>query len=441
MINYNTTLSNKEIDKIETKEETKEIKDNNTLAIMIKGKNETEYKPSESNTWPTGDYKYAGSLCIGNDGREIKESEVISFNNDNHTATITTKDTIYCYLYFVEGEDAVTRILSKSGNTLEAEGDVTERGDVLRRFQGTAEEVQNNYICFGTSITEECTKNTDRYMYRIIGYATEDDDNTNTKYGQLKLIKKEALNKTYLWWVNYDDNIEWPSSLIYANITTDAYLQNEYYVPSGWENKIANHTLLYGDLTISYPDKGTEQLGSEIFKIENGKKASYYFDKSSKEDDGLPRLVVENTIHKGETIYYKEKNEVWTKKLENEKVSLMTVSDYYLSVSKDIICDINSSSKQYPNCLKGWIHLNNNDTAKLSSTAEEPPAVDENIMPRGGYRTVAGAYNSFAVRRNGSLENTAISYEVLSIRPVIYTTENLSLNGSGTIEDPFIIVS
>ena len=91
MINYNTTLINKEIDKIETKEETKEIKGNNTLAIMVKSKDDTEYTPSDKNSWPTGEYKYAGALCIGNDGRDIEESEVISFNNDNHTATITTK--------------------------------------------------------------------------------------------------------------------------------------------------------------------------------------------------------------------------------------------------------------------------------------------------------------------------------------------------------------
>ena len=425
MINYNTTLSNKEIDKIEAKEETKEIKENNALAIMIKGKNETEYKPSESNTWPESPYKYAGSLCIGNDGRDVEESEVISFDNASHTATITTKDTIYCYLYFAEGEDAVTRIERLSSSSLENEQDVKAREDVLRRFQGTYTDVTNNYICFGTSITEECVNNTDRYMYRIIGYATGDDTNTNTRKGQLKLIKKEALNKTYQWWVNYDDNIEWPSSLIYANITTDAYLQNEYYVPSGWENKIADHTWWTGDML--YTSNGGSQSGAEVYKIETGKKVSEY--DALNMGNGQNSHHVTNCVNQedpycNKDIKYDIVKQAWTIN-QSAKVGLMNLSDYYLSYGKEKICGGNKD------CVNTWVHLSKNDPT-VSSACEW-------LMSRYGFDVNWGLYQALIVNLPGDANNGAFT-NLFTVRPVIYTTENITLNGSGTITDPYIIL-
>ena len=434
IINYNTTLSNKEIDKIETKEE--EIKGNNALAIMIKGKNETEYKPSKSNTWPTGEYKYAGSLCIGNDGREIEEDEVISFDNASHTATITTKDTIYCYLYFAEGEDAVTRIERLSSSSLEAEGDVKARGDVLRRFQGDKDKVQNNYICFGTSITEECVNNTDRYMYRIIGYATDnDDETTGTKKGQLKLIKKEALEKGIQWWGSLDANIEWPESNIFTQLLGTEYLQNEYYIPVNWKEKISNHTWWYGDIRY-----GAKRTSEEYFEIENGKATTEYYEYTSDDSGSLSGTANSNSPGKlaGQLIHYNYvTNQMWTEKV-NSKVGLMYLSDYDLSQEKSADCYISSSN--YIECQNGWIHLSQNDSSTKSITKKDPPTGAERLMTRGGFEPGWGfdcVLTIYPTGYCGSWDYTA----KLSIRPVIYTTENITLNGSGTINDPYIIIS
>ena len=429
MINYNTSLSNKEIDKIETKEETKEIKGNNTLAIMVKSKNDTEYTPSDTNTWPTGEYKYAGSLCIGNDGREIEEDEVISFDNDNHTATITTKDTIYCYLYFAEGEDAVTRIKRLSGDSLENEQDVGARGDVLRRFQGTAEKVNNNYICFGTSITEECVKNTDRYMYRIIGYATADDDNTNTKKGQLKLIKKEALEEAMPWHYNHNDNINWFQSDLYNRITTKEYLTNKYYVPSGWENKIADHTWWTGDIQ-SYA-----QDGVTVYKIETGKESSEYNVLNMESGSKTVHVVGggEGDPYYNKDIKYDRIQEKWNIH-QNAKVGLMNASDYYLTYGgAEKTCASNTD------CVNSWAHLSKNDTANLSTTKLSPPWPHEHMMSRFGFAVSYGSYMSLYVHSNGGVSQSWGSDG--AVRPVIYTTENITLNGSGTITDPFIITN
>ncbi len=425
MINYNTTLSNKEIDKIETKEETKEIRENNTLAIMVKSKDATEYTPSKENTWPTGDYKYAGSLCVGNDGREIEEDEVISFNNDSHTATITTKDTIYCYLYFAEGEDAVTRIKRLSSSSLEAEGDVKARGDVLRRFQGDKDKVQNNYICFGTSITEECVNNTDRYMYRIIGYATDnDDETTNTKKGQLKLIKKEALEEAMQWHYNYNDNINWFQSDLYNRITTSAYLQNSYYVPIGWENKIADHTWWTGDMI--WTANGGSQSGAEVYKIETGKSPSEYDVYNA---NGQSQIYVNNGVegdpyyHK--TIKYDRVRQTWTIH-QSAKVGLMNLSDYYLAYGGgDKTCAGNTD------CVNTWVHLSKNDP--------KAPSVHEWLMSRYGFRVDWGRYQALSVGSNGDSSRTFFT-ALLSVRPVLYLGSSVTLNGSGTLTDPFIII-
>ena len=433
MINYNTALSNKEIDKIETKEETKEIKENNALAIMIKGKNETKYKPSESNTWPEAPYKYAGSLCIGNDGRDIEESEVISFDNDNHTATITTKDTIYCYLYFAEGEDAVTRIKRLSGDSLENKEDVSAREDVLRRFQGDKDKVQNNYICFGTSITEECVNNTDRYMYRIIGYATDNDDVTNTKKGQLKLIKKEALEEPMQWHYNYNDDINWFQSDLYKRITTSAYLQNSYYVPSGWESKIADHTWWTGDML--YTTNGGWQPGANVYKIESGKSPSDY-DVLNMESGNLSRTVNngrEGDPYYHETIKYDSVRQAWTIH-QSDKVGLMNLSDYYLAYGGgEATCAGNTD------CVNTWIHLSNNDSTTNSVTKKDPPSGYEWLMSRYGFNVDWGWYNALNVFSDG-LSGSVDFGCWISVRPVLYLESSVTLNGSGIAEDPFIII-
>ena len=426
MINYNTTLSNKEIDKIETKEETKEIKGNNTFAIMLKGKEDNTYKPSDKNTWPESPYKYAGSLCIGNDGRDIEESEVISFNNDNHTATITTKDTIYCYLYFVEGEDAVTRIERLSSNSLENKEDVKAREDVLRRFQGTYTDVTNNYICFGTSITEECTKNIDRYMYRIIGYATDNDGATNTKAGQLKLIKKEALEEPMQWHYNYNDNVNWFQSDLYKRISTKEYLQNSYYVPSGWENKIADHTWWTGDVV--WTSKGAWQDGAAVYKIETGKEPSDYYVLNM--ETGTLKSHVTNCVNQedpycNEDIKYDNIQERWTVH-QSAKAGLTNLSDYYLAYGgKGKLCAGNGD------CKNSWLHLSNNDS--------KAPNGNEWTITHYGFRREFGLYQAMCSGTNGAPGGIPLD-TLLSVRPVIYTIENITLNGSGTIDDPFIIL-
>ncbi len=61
------------------------------------------------------------------------------------------------------------------------------------------------------------------------------------------------------------------------------------------------------------------------------------------------------------------------------------------------------------------------------------------MMARIGWLAVGGSYDAYIIIHTGYTSNNPLSFTNV-VRPVIYTTENISLNGSGTITDPYIIL-
>ena len=421
----------------EVKTENKE-NNKNTLAIMLRGKDSEEYTPSESNTWPGGDYKFVKAECMDKDGSELNYYSIIDFDDENNTATITTKDTVYCYMYFAEGMNAAERIelysgknTPKNATTLEPEQDVKDRGDVLRRFQGTATDVTNNYICFGTGRTDECTQNPDKYMYRIIGYALNDETETNTKKGQVKIVKKEALENPMAWHNNYNENITWFQSDLYKQINNQdekikAYLGNTTYVPSGWESKIADHTWWTGDMTYT-ANGGWQSSGVNVYKIEVGRATAEY--DVLNQQSGKSQIKVTNGIegdpYYHTTIRYDRVRQPWTIH-QSAKVGLMNLSDYYLAYGGgDKTCAGNTD------CVNTWVHLSKNDP--------KAPSVHEWLMDRRGFQVEWGRYYALAAPSYGETSSDFFTH-LLSVRPVLYLESSVTLNGSGTLADPFIII-
>ena len=238
----------------------------------------------------------------------------------------------------------------------------------MYRYQGKYNVVDNNYICFGTISKSECTGNTEAYMYRIIGVNSS---------GQMKLIKKEALNTAVQWWDNYTDNIEWPSSNIYTTLNGNDYLLNDTYVPTGWESKIATATWKYGD---------TKSYGS----------------------------------YKGATIYATEN--AWTTTV-SAKIGLMYIHDYYYAYASGGAPGSSSNAKT------AWIHFSENDTSAPSSF--------EWTMSR--YGLTGSLYFAWYVNSNSSINRQDLS-NAFSVRPVFYLTSDIEITGgTGTIDDPYII--
>ena len=179
------------------------INDTNMFAIMLEQEDGT-YKEDTSSTWPTDGYTYNESMsgCIDINGNKL--DGVLTYDATNNIATVDTGNTSYCYLYFSipkwcnEDETASECLLRNPTTSLN--NTTLEAG--MYRYQGTD---AMNYVCFGTTVKSECVGNTDAYMYRIIGIKEN---------GQMKLIKKEALNSTVKWWSDYTTDVTWPNSLI-----------------------------------------------------------------------------------------------------------------------------------------------------------------------------------------------------------------------------------
>ncbi len=242
----------------------------------------------------------------------------------------------------------------------------------MYRFQGTASAVTNNYICFGTDDLDTCTGDTDKYMYRIIGVTPE---------GQLKLIKKEAVYSSY-WYSSSSGTYLWNNSLIYSSVNGSSYLTNSTYFPTGWSDKVELRDWKYGTLSTTNVD----QNGIGVYDIEN---------------------AFTSTV--------------------NAKIGLMYVHDYYLAY--------NNTENFWWTEAKGWIHIDNNDSA--------PPSSMEWLMTYHGYGTNTSgttAYYSWYVMDTGAVGRRGQHYDQLSVRPVFYlNADEQVVDGSGTSSDPYML--
>ena len=98
----------------------------------------------------------------------------------------------------------------------------------------------------------------------------------------------------------------------------------------------------------------------------------------------------------------------------------MSLSDYYLSQGKSITCSTN--------CRNGWMHISNN-----------APNSYEWIMARYGLVPDWGLYDVFVANSSGAPTSWHPT-SVYAVRPILYLESSVALNGSGTIDDPFIII-
>ena len=194
----------------------------------------------------------------------------------------------------------IEEFLDEQKGGLETLANMNNRNDILRRYQGSS---VNNYICFGTNNISDCTKNTDKYMYRIIGI----DTITN----ELKIQKKDAFNHGN--WHSTDGDYKWNQSQLYTDLNGALFLNNPEYVPSEWKDILVTHDWKYGDLTVTATQTGKDVLASE-------------------------KTSLSSNI--------------------NAKVGLIYISDYYLGVSNEGKCYQASDSCK----TKNWMWLWNNDT-------------------------------------------------------------------------------
>ena len=208
MFNKNEVV---EIDEVKLKES---ITNKKGFAIYLETANGSGvYNESNSSTFPTTGYTFNSekSGCVDNNGNIVENA--LSYVNNKIRLSINKE--VSCYVYF--DRDAVSGMTGLQLVASEPDNLSTSLVGGLYRYQGTYTQVGNNYICFGTDSASTCTSDTDHYMYRIIGINSS---------GQIKVIKKEALNSTYVW--NDDNTYAYNDELNNSKVTLLQNSKNNY---------------------------------------------------------------------------------------------------------------------------------------------------------------------------------------------------------------------
>ncbi len=222
-----------------------------SLAIKVQDENTYEYEDAGTNTeWPSPTtHYYYGTSCVDETGQDLGNTkQIVEFDDTTNTATITTKKTVYCTIYFAYKKDALDLMkkTTTDSNLLKKK----DTNDKLIRYIGTYSQIKNNYICFGTSNISTCTSDKDKYMYRIIGIQEQDDDLVELKANQLKIIKatpvKESSSvKAIAWATNFSSDIDWDN----ASNTVRPYLNTTFLstIDTAWKGIISNPKWYIGD--------------------------------------------------------------------------------------------------------------------------------------------------------------------------------------------------
>ncbi len=398
------------------------LKEGETELYITYGNVSETYDLFNLNTDTTKEFR--GNITLINNSSDFIHSYLKVINNEQDQTHLAGKkldididtEVIKCEVIGTSKIELALRNTNTS-NTLSKE----LKGGMFR-YQGTAEQVTDNYICFGTEDKQTCLDNQNKYMYRIIGVTPE---------GRIKVIKKESLEDTYQWWDNTEGDISFLESNIYKAISSDKFLTNSSYIPKGWEEKIYNNTWTYGDM-LSEDTLGANQTGEELYLVETGKKGTIWDVKAKEGDEGAQSVEVkyENSSHKGEIFYYiRHNNEIRSKTFKG-KVSLMYLHDYYLSVSNEACCQV--TENKYAECQTGWMHLSNNDTDVKGD------GVHEWTMSRYGWDFYTGWVYEHYLNATGYVGDSNYTANI-HVRPVFFLNNDIEISGKGTKDEPYMI--
>ena len=234
-----------------------DLKKDKSIAIQIQNSDGSWKEAEDRSKWPDpSTHGFIGAECTDSEGTTLKDNDILTFSLTNKTATLKTKQTVYCTLYFATGEPVLEHLKNKGGDTFAGGGQHTTAVDGMYRFKGTTSQVLNNYICFGTTIESTCTENASgNYMYRIIGITSAADTKIGLKANQLKIIRAVPSSTNQAWGSSISDSSTWDASQAkkYLNTTwyNATFVTEDTKIPdaSYWDSIISQHGWYIKDQT------------------------------------------------------------------------------------------------------------------------------------------------------------------------------------------------
>ena len=188
--------------------EPKEIKQENTLSMMIEQTaKKGDYEFVTASSWPTDGYVLNSELSKCENGGEV------AWDSDNNTVLVIGDTSDKCYVYFdiyvipTLAEHVISQFTGVQGENglYHHDGSMTNGiNDGSYRYAGAN---PNNYVCFGSTDSTCPTDN----LYRIIGVF----DN------QVKLIKATSLGG---YKVHKENIFEWSAASLNTSILNGSYL-------------------------------------------------------------------------------------------------------------------------------------------------------------------------------------------------------------------------
>ncbi len=272
---------------------------------------------------------------------------------------------------------------------LTSAGVAEEDLDTLRRFTGTTTDVKDNYICFGTSDTEECLNSLDQYMYRIIGI----DETSN----QIKIIKAtkmmNGIHSQFAWTSSSNGNWEVSEAYKYLNSPEENenevkshFVGNPYYSymkDINWTNLIVAHP--------TWPAGATPEI---ITFVNPG---AYVYERSKKLENGNP-------------------------------IGLMYASDYLYAGEQD---------------TTNWLFIQNglNGTKNTGTRRDGGAAIQPNSETEWTMAEHTSSSQAISIKSSGKA-GVYSQKSKYAMRPAFYLDgSKVMLGGEGSMETPYYVTN
>lgn len=230
-------------------------------------------------------------------------------------------------------------------------------------------------------------------MYRIIGITPD---------GRIKVIKNTAIvddnnTATIKWHNTRTANVNWNETDLYKRLNgiTSSYSKlfmgsnkYSYMNNSSWTSKIVAVDWPYLDMYESY--YGTNGTANSVYNKE---------------------MSTDNA------------------KVTDE-IGLMYIHDYMYS-GKSGGRNCYKSDSDYATCKNSWLHISNNGKSSDSNA--------EWTIAKNGQMGTENSYVTWGIQTNGGVNDNNYLDDALMVRPVFYLSSDVSITGSGTSTDPFVV--